>query len=371
MENNLTFHHNIIKDHTTEALEGHIVVVLEKKGAAGEVFRYQLEPGQVPPKPRLSLTDLFRGGEGPLYRGFAVTDNPELRTSVNVDVKLDDHKHSLAVGVTIGYRVDEPRLVVARRNDDPLTQMQDEVSAAVARALAQREWSEIRHRFRDIEQQLVPVLLVSLQSHAGSYGFSIVSLSLTCRFAEQDQRLIEQEIEAELEAERKKIELKQLIALRPLHAEVKAHERQDMVHDAAAAAAAEAIRNVPKTIHTVAELAKGIETFSKYSDNADEFKRRLLKEASQAGEGGSGTALIIADMLMETEALTCTVAEKRDAQSAILHLMAEVIREEPDPDVVRTYQQRIRKVAGECDVAELGEVAGRFADAESLREQLC
>ena len=55
------------------------------------------------------------------------------------------------------------------------------------------------------------------------------------------------------------------IELRPMQAAVKAQERQDLVCDAADEAAAAAIRNVPVAIHTVAELAKIFDTFSRYS----------------------------------------------------------------------------------------------------------
>lgn len=372
MENNenLTFSRKIIKAHTAEALEGHTVIVLEKRGTAGEAFRYLLKPGQLPPKPRLNFKELFGGGNGgPGYVAFAVTDNSELRTTVTTPVLTDDQKHAFSVTVQISCRVSDPRLVVARREDDPIQRVHEEVSVVLARELAQREWEDIRHDFRAVEDEVVPIVLVPLRRFAASHGFWIEALSLTCHLSEQDKRLIEQEAAAELTTEQQKIELKKSITLRPLQETVNAQERQDKVFAAAAEAAADAIKNVPKSIHTVSELAKGIETFSRYASGGD-FTRQLLEESTATAEGMNGAGGLIADMLITTEKLPHTIGRKRQIQSAALHLIAELMLDDSDDATIQRHRDAVVALFASCGGDDPDKLE-RFANLQWLRGQLC
>jgi 2-succinyl-5-enolpyruvyl-6-hydroxy-3-cyclohexene-1-carboxylate synthase len=367
---NLTLNRKIIKPHTADALEGHTVVVLERCGTAGETFRYQLKPGQLPPKPRLSLRELFRGENGgPGFVAFAVTDNAELRTSVTTPVVMDDQKRSFSVTVQASFRASDPRLVVARRDDDPVQQIHQEMSVVVARELSQRDWGEVRHNFRALQEEVVSDALAPLRRFAATYGFWIEALSLTCHLSEQDARLIEQEAAAELATEQQKVQLKQVITLRPLQETVNAQERQDKVFAAAAEAAAAAIRNVPQSIHTVAELAKGIETFARYANGGD-FTRQLLEDSTASAEGMSGAGGLIADMLITTEKLAHTVARKRQTQSAALHLIAELLLEEADEVSVNRHRDRVQTLFA-SNGADDAEKLDRFANIQWLRSQLC
>lgn len=370
--NNLTFMQNIIRVHTPDALEGHTVVVLEKMGAAGEIFRYQLTPGQIPPKRPLNLPELFKGDHsGPAYLAFAVTDNNELRTSTTVDVKTDDQKHSFSVTIQIAFKVANARLLVARRDDDPVQQMKEETASVIAQGLARKSWAEIRQSFRDIEKEIVPKVIPALRRFADSYGLGVETLALGCHLSEQDMRLIEQEAEADLATERQKIALRQAIALRPLQAKANAQTRQDRVFEAAADAAAQAIRNVPGSIHTVAELVKSFETFVRYSGNGgEELAQRLIEETAASNTGMNGNAALIADALAQIAKLSCGFTQKRMAQSAVLHLIAELLLEDPDSQTVDRYRKSIEAMSGPANPANQIEALERFADTEWLREQL-
>lgn len=371
MDQNLTFAQNLIRLYTPDALEGHTVVVLKRAGASGETFRYQLKPGQKPPGLEFDVMALFRGeGNESGYLAFAVTDHTELRTAVITAVTTDDQKHVFSTTVTASFRVADPRLLVSRRNDDPLQKLQTEMGAVVARELAQRDWQDLRHSFRETEQDVIPNVLPPLRRFAESYGFWIESLALAVRLGEQDMRLIEQEAEAELASERRKIELKQIAALRSQEATVKAYERQDMVFKAAAEATAEAIRRVPSSINSVAELAKSFETLARYSGNSGEFTRRLLENSNSGSlDPVGGPGALIGDMLHETEGLTCSTGQKRRTQSAILHLVAELLLEEPTDQTVDQYRQRVVSLCGSANGDETGTMA-RFSNMEWLHGQL-
>jgi hypothetical protein len=374
LDQNLTFIQNVIRAHTPDALEGHVVVVLEKVGTGGEAFRYELRPGQTPPKRMLNLLELLRGEtSGPGYVAFAVTDNSELRASTTADIRTDDQKHAFTVTLQLSFKVANPRLLVARRNDDPVQRMNEEAAAVVAQELARKEWSDLRQSFRATEQEVVSLALPALQKFATNYGLSIEKISLQCQLGEQDMRLIEQEAQADLDTERQKIALRQAISLRSMQATVKAQERQDKVFDAAADAAAAAIANVPGSIRTVAELAKSFETLARYSGNEENFSRRVLAASTTSCEGITGAGVVITDMLMETEKLSCGLSEKRYAQSSVLHLIAELLREDPDFAVVDTYRQRIVTLSSPVHSTEQIEALERFAEADVdlLRGQLC
>lgn len=370
--NNLTFMQNIIRLHTPDALEGHTVVVLEKMGAAGETFRYELRPGQLPPKRPLNLLELFKGDHsGPIYLAFAVTDNSELRTSTTAAVKTDDQKHSFSASIQIAFKVTDARLLVARRDDDPVQRMKEEAASVIAQELARKSWTEIRRSFRDIEQEVVPRGLPALRRFTANYGLWVETLALGCQLSEQDMRLIEQEAEADLATEGQKIALRQSIALRPLQAAANAQARQDRVFDAAAEAAAQAIRNVPSSIHTVAELAKSFETFARYSGNGgEELAQRLIEETAASTTGMNGKGVLITDALTQIEKLSCGFTQKRMAQSAVLHLVAELLLEDPDRPTVDRYRKSIEAMSGSSCPADQVEALERFADTEWLREQL-
>lgn len=365
---NLTFSRKIIKVHTAEALEGHTVVVLEKLGTAGEAFRYLLKPGQVPPKPRLSFKELFRAENDSGHIAFAVTDNSELRTTVDTPVVTDDRKHMFSVTTQVSCRVSDPRLVVARRDDDPIQCVHNEISTVIARELGQRDWDDIRHDFRAVEDRIVPIVLPPLRRFAATHGFWIEALSLACHLSEQDKRLLEQEAAAELVTEQQKIELQKSLTLRSLQEAVNAQERQDKVFAAAAEAAAEAIKNVPQSIHTVSELAKGIETFSRYASG--DFTRQLLEESTANGGGTNGAGGLIADMLITTEKLPQAIVQKRQIQSAALRLIAEVMLEDSEEAAIQRERERLLACCAACN-AEDADKVGRFANLHWLRGQLC
>lgn len=372
MENNgnLTVNRKIIKPHTADALEGHTVVVLEKRTTGGEAFRFQLKPGQVPPRSRLNFLELFRGENGSSgFVAFAVTDNAELRTTIVTPVTTDDLKHTFTVTVQASFRVADPRIVVARREDDPVQQIHEEISAMVARELAQHDWGEIRRNFRAVEVAVISSIIAPLRRFAATYGFWVEALSLTCQLSEQDAKLIEQEAAAELVTEQQKIQLKQAITLRPLQETVNAQERQDKVFAAAAEAAAQAIKNVPNSIKTVAELAKGIETFARYANGGD-FTRQLLEESTASADGMNGAGGLIADMLITTEKLPHTIGRKRQIQSSLLHLIAELMLEESDEESVKRYRDRVTGLFA-SNSADDGEKVDRFANVDWLRGQLC
>src|SRR5690349_20842273 len=118
---NLTLIHKLIKPHTVDPLEGHTVVIFEKIGEAGEEFRFEIEPGMRKPKSPIGLLKWARGRRaGTSHFAYAVTSDPELRLRFSTPVKMDTQAHTFTLVTTMAYSIAEPRLVVTRRNDDPL-----------------------------------------------------------------------------------------------------------------------------------------------------------------------------------------------------------------------------------------------------------
>lgn len=245
---NLTVALGVLKPHVVAPLEGYTVVVLERVGESGEEFRYLLNTGQRPPTPSFRLRDLFGSWQrAPRFLAFAVTDNPELRAFATVDVRTQIEAYSLAADILIKFHVSDPRLLVIRRTDDPVRQITREAESLV-RNLARWNWPDVRHRFREVEGEILDAILPPLRQYSAHYGLGVFALSFSIRPSELELRLFREETE-----------LRKEIELQPLRAARRAYERQSALADAATKAAGAAIMNIGESISDVAELAQAIE----------------------------------------------------------------------------------------------------------------
>lgn len=204
---NLTLAQRIIKPHTVDPLDGHTVVVIERVGDAGEEFRFEIEPNMRAPKTKLDLFKWLRGGRGgPNYFAYAVNSHPQLRLEYAAPMKMDDQIHSFDVIITLGYHVSEPRVVVVRRNDDPIRTVRKEIAFALQRELADRSWIGIVTEFREVAAEAVVATFDSLQRFAESYGLAIDDVSLAHELPEPYLILLRKEAEAERDAQLYKVQ---------------------------------------------------------------------------------------------------------------------------------------------------------------------
>ncbi|HYK05873.1 MAG TPA: toll/interleukin-1 receptor domain-containing protein [Thermoanaerobaculia bacterium] len=289
---NLTFALGVIKQHDASPLEGHTVVVLERVSESGEEFRCELRPGQALPRAPFRLRDMFLiGRRVPSVFAFAVSNNSELRVLGTVDVRTQDQTYAFAADIHIEFRVADPRLVVTRRQDDPVARIRDEARALAARELAWRDWPDIRHRFREVGREIVDSILTRLRGHSANYGLWVSTVSLGIHAGDRERAAIHEEIESERRAEQREAELRNAIKVQEEQAVIDAYERQKMVFDAAAEAAASALRNIGSQISNVDELAQVIELSRRALGQlaADERPNLLSACSSSYGNGDPGS----------------------------------------------------------------------------------
>lgn len=419
MMDNLTFAQKIIKQHTVDPLEGHTVVVIEQVGEAGEEFRFEIQPGERVPKNGIDLFRWLRGGRGgPNYFAYAVTGNPELRLRFSAPVKVDTQAHSFMLVVDVDYRVASPRLLVTRRNDDPIRKLRDEISAKLARSLAPLSWISIRHEFREIEREAIAETIESLREFAERYGLELRNLSLACELEEGDfidvkhEAAVEQQSEvhkrtsefdrlkvveeskttavkneqAHLEALRQKkrehdllvLDREQQLSRSQLESNLTARINLVRIGDAATEAAVTALKAVGGSIRTPAELVRAFQDLIGAVSEA----RALIEGDGHDGHAGgagfltqagqNGAAAVIADMLAQTANMSCDRMQKQQLQSGILHLVAELLRErDAEASVIEKYRTEIERIRSEANLqVDQFDYLKKFVDTEKLRSEL-
>jgi hypothetical protein len=418
---NLTFVQKVIKPHTVDPLEGHTVVVIEQIGEAGEEFRFEIEPGQRVPKSGIDLFKWLRGGRGgPNYFAYAVTDDPGLRFKFSVPVKMDTQAHSFMLVVSVDYRVASPRLVVTRRNADPIQKLREEISLKMQREFASRSWISIRNEFREIEREAIAATLQSLREFAGRYGLEIRDLSLSYELQEKDfidvthEAALDQQTEVqkrEAEFERLKVveeskitavkneqaheealrqkrrehelltlEQMQHVDRSKLEAAVAARLNLGRIGDAATEAAVTAIRTAGGSIRTPAELLAAFTALvgavggarALIEGNGDSAVPSIAGLLPQAGVGQNGAGAVIGDMLVHTGFLGLDRLPKQQLQSAILHLIAELLLErEAEASIIDKYRDQLEKIRSEANLPiEHFDYLKKFVDTDKLRSEL-
>jgi esterase/lipase superfamily enzyme len=163
---NLTFDEGLIREHTPEPLEGHVVVVLERVGDSGERFHSLIEPGGTPPQ--LSP----RG-----YVAFAVDASRPRLLSFSEHVEMPEGGRGFELRFSVEYFVADPRLLVSTRQRDPLGQLRNRLAQVVTREIAELpRW--------DADSFQVPSnrALGSLRAYAQEYGIALTGLRLEAEF---------------------------------------------------------------------------------------------------------------------------------------------------------------------------------------------
>lgn len=163
---NLTFDEGLIREHTAEPLEGHVVVVLERVGETGERFHSLIEPGGT------SLGPSPRG-----YLAFAVDASRPRTLSFTEPVGTMHGVHVFELRLSVEYYVSDPQLLVSVRRRDPLAQVRREVSEVVAReipALPRLNPDSLRR----VREKVVDRGFGRLQAVARGYGIEIADLRI-------------------------------------------------------------------------------------------------------------------------------------------------------------------------------------------------
>ncbi len=411
---NLTLSMKVAKPHTIDPLEGHTVVIFEQVGDAGEEFRFEIEPGQTLPKTKRTLFEMLRGRKPPNYFAYAVTGMPELRWTFTTDVVLDIQAHQFTLLVTLAYSVSEPRLLVTRRNDDPIRQVRDHIAGLLTRHFAQRTWSEIRHDFRIVEREAIVATVELVRQFASFFGLRVHELALSHRLRDKDfgdileleavQRAKERaelvggvarvqlaqtaqtetlKTNFEHERARQDRENEQELAImdrdhvidrRSRDRLVGTYQHDDAVRKAITDATVIAVGNVGHGIQNPDDLLRALNTFGGAAGRTaigegSSPPRGLLGEG---GDGQSGVAIVIAEALVETERMGFDRAQKQRLQSAILHIVAEMLLDgDGDGIVIATHAARIDDFRHEPKLTmQHADYLKQFVKYETLRETL-
>jgi hypothetical protein len=383
---NLTFTHNLLKQHTVDTLEGHVVVVLEGIGGAGEKYRFEIQPGHEPPKPPWLRTLAF-WRNAPNYFAYAVTTAPSLQADFGADVHMDDHLHDFAMTIHVTYTVAEPRLLVIRRNDDPLKIVRDEIVRLAQKYVASSSWDDVANRFRRVELEAVNQVIGEVRPLATTCGLRVQDLALTPRIQAEHvpgavaavQHVAKlDEIRKADEIERLQEELKLLRD--EAQTELAARRRTAQVLDAAAEALSTALKNIGDSIQHPAQIRDALANVTLLLQDLKNGRTNRIgataafRNGPSQIDGGpqSRLAPVLEDIVSVTEELECLPSATRQLQSAMLHLVAELLPEEmPAAEAVEERTATIIELAAKAKLSGAhSSFFEGFVNSKHLRERL-
>lgn len=163
---NLTFDEGLIREHAIAPHEGHVVVVLERVGAAGERFHSLIEAGGTPP--RTSSRGHF---------AFAVDAFRPRSLSFSEPVEARQGGNAFELRFSVEYYVSDPQLLVSYRERDPLARVRHQIAQVVAREIVQLPLPDA-NSCREASSEVVHSNLDQLRAYAQQYGIGITDLRI-------------------------------------------------------------------------------------------------------------------------------------------------------------------------------------------------
>jgi|CXWL01.1.fsa_nt_gi hypothetical protein len=390
---NLTLSNEVIKEHSPEPLEGHVVVVVERVGDSGERVYSDIHPKD--PPLRSGFLETVLGGTSK-YIGFAVTSARGLRYSFGDHVRLDDQLHEIDLAFDLTYQVAEPRTVVTHRLKDPLGTVVDSIKAVIGREVEQLRWDFLRKQFREAEQTVVSRTRDRLLRHASEYGIAILELALRLRVREVDLEVERAHQSEAREKEARRIEhAKQLESIRfakeKREYELKAEEALADIELGAqekrlrregrktlAEGSMKAFNQVVANTTTVSELVEGFRITRQLATEGlgQSSGGRIAAPDQRAGllsSAGPPTTTRVETAMSQIDALGCGHAQKQTLRVAVLRYFADVI-DEAGTDEARTHaSDAVLKLVSELQPAPSPDDMRFFRElskAQQLRNQL-
>jgi hypothetical protein len=367
---NLTLLHQVMKETTPDPKEGHTVVVFETRSGSGEVFRFEIVPGG--PAPKKSLLQKIGIGTPPNYWAYAVSAAPSITTQFTTDITMDDSVNKFTLSIDLTYSVNEPKLLVTRRNDDPLKLLRDRAVALIHRAIVGHSWDDIVEHFRRVEQDVVDDILKSLRQFGATCGLRVLDVGLSPRFpAESNVRNITAKgleiLDGEATIQRRR----------------DAYRRVTEVADATAAAVTQMLKSGTSGIQNPTELLQGITSLTAAVG-------QMRGVTSMSGDGGpaalpgpsavplltagrqSGLGPVLVELMSQTEPMRCGAAEKNALRAALLHLVAELLTaDDAQQEPVKTARERVLTASAEVNLTvDEADSIKTFTQTTALRQRL-
>lgn len=387
----LTKTHGLFHETTPDPQAGHTVVVFDRSNGNGEVFLYEIPPGQKPPKK--PLLERLGVGAVPNYWACAVTAAPSLHARFTETVRMDDSLHWFTLSVDLVYCVADPTLLVVRRDLDPLGIVRTRAMAQLQRELGSRSWDEIVRSFRRVEQQIQSEVLTAVRVVASENGLRIVDIGLGAQIPLEfnapviaAEKIVTIQATSTVTTATKAVEAGHVtqdreiaIQRQELDARVAAFERMLRVGDAAADAVATALKNSGSAIQNPAELLQAMTGLTAAVDQMRALSGGTFGTAISAPSmnlltagGQSGLGPVLLDLFTKTEGMSCENGEKLRLRAAMLQLIAELLpEEEPDAAAVTSARDRVVRAGASVRLtSEQAEYLNNFTRTKQLRERL-
>lgn len=363
------------------------MVVLERVGEAGEKFHSVLESGGDPPSAGLLRWLL---GKPSVYFAFAVDASRNRPLNFDELVHMSERAHKFQLHFTLWYRVSDPQLLVAARDLDPLGRVRKHVADIITEEVADLSWSEVWHSFRPAGERVVDSTLQELKAFARDYGIVINSLRLKPHF-DDDAARYEREIhdtrergrvlEARMtvtdDVKNRRWELRRDGADRDR--EDRDHARRTKLEDTVYEKYDEFLRgttSVDDLGYAIRSLPGGT-TNGVLGSGASAPSLALASGNGHASPAPAATGDRLAAVLNDLLTLSMqidTEAQRRQAQAALLHVVASVVAQDspqvtPEQNGFARQAQTVLASAGHLPPDYL-ERMRELANPQTLRSRL-
>ncbi|HEX8455036.1 MAG TPA: hypothetical protein VF647_23360 [Longimicrobium sp.] len=369
---NQTFEERLLRKHEAEPLEGHTVVVFERAGDLGEKFHCILPSGTP-----MQKEGFLRRTLGPRkeYVAYAVTAAPELYADFSRHVVLSDHAHEFDLLFNLCYYVDDARLLVTTRTNDPLGSVCRKVGDVISALVCELPWNSVWHSFRASVDTVIHDNLSPLRKDAARFGIGIRSIGVDLQLPESETKTIRTvdrgitDLELTRELKLAEIENEEILARRRRQKDisVRGHaisagleiadledQEQEVSHrrglrEGRYEAEREAIRTVGGAVRNAAEYRntfhgpRGLTA----GEGGGSHPPTLLSPGKEGASSppvprGDRLAAVVIDLAAATSDVHPTPT-KNAIRSSLLHLVAEVLADGTSDEIRRDqYAHRAR-----------------------------
>jgi hypothetical protein len=256
--------------------------------------------------------------------------------------------------------LDSERLVrcyVTTGEKDPVTRLQKLICDTTKNAFSDSSWNMVRQRFNEVRRDIIPEVLELIEGRASYLGLKVKSINLSLQLTEKDKRFEETLLDIDNDETIEERKIDRDTALSERRKRLALSKAGDQFLEAAVKAVQKSLDNIGDNTESVDDLvssARKLITLFSNPLNLDAAAPPTLLGASRPGPSGyisdaTGRLKDKIDSTFETiRQIDCDAAQRKNLLSAILYLVAELVKgEQADKEKLDRHGDNLKGLLGE------------------------